>query len=40
MLVLLRFIKELEDYGTADELPKMEGRRMLVMISPKKKNKK
>jgi len=36
MLVLLKFIKELEDFGTADELPKMEGRRMLVMISPKK----
>ncbi len=40
MLVLLRFIKELEDYGSADELPKMEGRRMLVMMSPKKVNKK
>ncbi|TVR84550.1 MAG: translation initiation factor IF-3 [Saprospirales bacterium] len=36
-LLLLRFIKELEDYGTAESLPKMEGKRMIVMISPKKK---
>lgn len=39
-LLLLRLLKELEDYGTADALPKMEGRRMIVMISPKKKKKK
>ncbi len=36
-LLLLRFLKELEDYGTAESLPKMEGRRMIVIISPKKK---
>jgi translation initiation factor IF-3 len=36
-LLLLRFIKELEDYGAAEALPKLEGRRMSVMISPKKK---
>lgn len=36
-LVLLKFIKELEEYGTAVELPRMEGRRMFVTISPKKK---
>lgn len=36
-LLLLRFIKELEDYGAAEALPKMEGRRMIVMIAPKKK---
>ena len=36
MLVLLKFIKELKDYGSADELPKMEGRRMLVMMTPRK----
>lgn len=38
-LLLLRFIKELEDYGSAEHLPKMEGRRMNVMIAPKKKKK-
>lgn len=36
-LLLLKFMKELEDYGAAEALPKMEGRRMIVMISPKKK---
>ncbi len=36
-LLLLRFLKELEEYGSAEALPKMEGRRMIVMVSPKKK---
>lgn len=36
-LLLLRFMKELEDFGAAEALPKMEGRRMIVIISPKKK---
>jgi len=36
-LLLLRFLKELEEYGAAEELPKLEGKRMIVMISPKKK---
>ena len=35
-LLLLNFIKELEDYGSAESLPKMEGRRMNVIIAPKK----
>lgn len=39
-LLLLKFLKELEEYGAAEALPKMEGRRMIVMISPKKKKKK
>jgi len=39
-LLLLRFIKELEDLGAAEELPKLEGRRMIVMIGPLKKKKK
>lgn len=39
-LLLLKFIKELEDYGAAEALPKMEGRRMNVMIAPKVKKKK
>lgn len=38
-LLLLRFINELADYGGAEDLPKMEGRRMIVMISPLKKKK-
>jgi translation initiation factor IF-3 len=36
-LLLLKFLKELEDLGAAEALPKMEGRRMSVIISPKKK---
>ena len=39
-LLLLRFLKELEEFGAAEALPKMEGRRMIVMISPKLKKKK
>ena len=36
-LLLLRFMKELEEFGTAEALPKLEGKRMGVLISPKKK---
>lgn len=38
-LLLLKFLKELEEVGVAEALPKMEGRRMIVIISPKKKKK-
>ncbi len=38
-LLLLRFLKELDEFGAAELLPKMEGRRMTVIISPKKKGK-
>jgi translation initiation factor IF-3 len=36
-LLLLKFLKELEEHGAAESLPKLEGRRMIVMIAPKKK---
>ena len=36
-LLLLRFMKELEDLGVAEAMPKMEKRRMNVMIAPKKR---
>lgn len=36
-LLLLKFLQELDDFGAAESLPKMEGRRMIVMVSPKKK---
>ncbi|NND06118.1 MAG: translation initiation factor IF-3 [Saprospiraceae bacterium] len=36
-LLLLRFLKELEEHGAAEELPRLEGRRMSVIVSPKKK---
>ncbi|MGB3801961.1 MAG: translation initiation factor IF-3 [Lewinella sp.] len=35
-LLLLRFMKDVEDLGAAEAMPKMEGRRMNVIISPKK----
>ncbi|HMS28866.1 MAG TPA: translation initiation factor IF-3 [Saprospiraceae bacterium] len=36
-LILLKFMKELEPYGSAEELPKLEGKRMHIILSPKKK---
>ena len=35
-LLLLRFMKELEEYGAADQMPRLEGKRMSVILSPKK----
>jgi translation initiation factor IF-3 len=35
--LLLRFAVELEDYGQAEQMPKLEGKRMIMMIAPKKK---
>jgi translation initiation factor IF-3 len=35
-LLLLKFMQELSDLGSAEELPKLEGRRMFVLIGPKK----
>jgi len=39
-LLLLRLLKELEEKGVPEALPKLEGRRMTVMIAPKKSAKK
>lgn len=36
-ILLLRFAQELEDYGLVEQMPKLEGKRMIMMISPKKK---
>ncbi|RLD21309.1 MAG: translation initiation factor IF-3 [Bacteroidetes bacterium] len=36
-LLLLRFMQELDDLGSAENLPQMEGRRMHVILAPKKK---
>lgn len=35
-LLLLRFMKELEEFGVAEQMPKLEGKRMGVILSPKK----
>lgn len=36
-ILLLRFAQELEDYGIVEQMPKLEGKRMIMMINPKKK---
>jgi translation initiation factor IF-3 len=36
-VLLLKFAKELADLGTVEQLPKLEGKRMIMMINPKKK---
>lgn len=34
-ILLLRFAQEVENYGRIDQLPKLEGKRMFMMVSPK-----
>jgi len=36
--LLLRFAVDLEDYGKAEQMPKLEGKRMIMMLSPNKAN--
>lgn len=36
-VLLLRFANDLEEYGKVEQLPVLEGKRMILMISPKKK---
>jgi translation initiation factor IF-3 len=36
-IILLRFANELSDFGVVENLPKLEGKRMLMMIRPLKK---
>lgn len=36
--LLLRFAVELEEYGRAEAMPKLEGKRMMLMIAPIKKS--
>ncbi len=36
-ILLLRLAQELEEYGKVEQLPKLEGKRMTMFISPKKK---
>jgi translation initiation factor IF-3 len=39
-VILLRFAQELEEYGKVEQLPKLEGKRMIMFISSKKNVKK
>jgi len=36
-ILLLKFAQELEEYGVIEQLPKLEGKKMIMMINPKKK---
>ncbi|MDF9831518.1 translation initiation factor IF-3 [Parabacteroides sp. PF5-6] len=37
-VLLLRFANDLEDYGKVEQMPVLEGKRMIIMFSPKKQN--
>ena len=39
-VLLLRFAQALEEYGRVEQLPKLEGKRMSIFITPKVKTKK
>jgi translation initiation factor IF-3 len=35
-ILLLRLAQELEEYGKVEQLPRLEGKRMIMFIAPKK----
>ena len=35
-IMLLRFAQELEEIGKVEQMPKLEGKRMIMILSPKK----
>ena len=39
-VILLRFAQEVEEVGKVEQLPKLEGKRMIMLIAPKKVPKK
>ena len=36
-ILLLKLAQELEEYGKVEQMPKLEGKRMTMFLSPKKK---
>lgn len=38
-ILLLRFAQELEDYGKVEQMPKLEGKRMFLIVTPKSSKK-
>jgi len=36
-ILLLRFAQELEEYGVVEQMPDLQGKKMTIMINPKKK---
>lgn len=39
-ILLLRFAQDLEEYGKVEQLPQLEGKRMIMIVSPKVTKKK
>jgi translation initiation factor IF-3 len=37
-ILLMKFVQELDEFGKAESMPVMEGKRMIVFLAPKKKN--
>jgi translation initiation factor IF-3 len=35
-IILLRFAQETEEFGKVEQLPKLEGKRMIMILAPKK----
>jgi translation initiation factor IF-3 len=35
--LLERFVNDLDEYGKVDQTPRLEGKRMIIILSPKKK---
>ena len=36
-LLLLKFANDLEEYGVVEKMPLLEGKKMIIMLNPKKK---
>ena len=36
-ILLLRLAQDLESFGKVEQLPQLEGKRMIMLITPKKK---
>ena len=36
-ILLLKFAQELEEYGVVESMPDLQGKKMIMMINPKKK---
>ena len=37
-ILLLRLAQALEDYGVVENMPKLDGKKMIMIVAPKKKN--
>jgi len=35
-IILLRFAQELEEFGKVEQMPRLEGKRMIMILTPKK----